>query len=245
MKRFLRITACVLALSAPAAAWPEDFKLHLITEDAPVWNYLEDGQITGLAVDMVREIQRRVGDTSEIAVMPWAKGYDLLQKEPNAALFVTARAPWRESLFQWVGPVGFDEFVFVARADNPIEIKSLDDAKKVRAIAAYKEDVREQFLKENGFTNLDISMADQACLNKLLTGRVDLWLMNRVDIKMQTAAHPNSVRVVYNVETMPLFVAFSKGVPAKVVKQWQDALDKMKDDGTYRDIYDKWYCKVD
>ena len=231
--------AVLLSISYEALSY--DFKLQIITEDLPRWNYLENGELKGFVVDIVKDIKKRVEDNADIKVMPWAKGYNLLQNEHNVALFTTARSPWRENLFQWVGPVGSDEWVFVARADNQIKITSLEDAKNVHAIAAYKDDVREQFLREKGFTNIDVSLTDQACLNKLLTGRVDLWIQDELDLKAKIAGQNANVRVVYSIQTIDFYIAFSKGVPAAVVKEWQDALDAMKKDGVYREIYKKWY----
>jgi ABC-type amino acid transport substrate-binding protein len=36
------------------------------------------------------------------------------------------------------------------------------------------------------------------------------------------------------------YIAFSANSSEAIVKQWQDALDAAKGDGTYQAIYDKW-----
>jgi polar amino acid transport system substrate-binding protein len=37
------------------------------------------------------------------------------------------------------------------------------------------------------------------------------------------------------------YIAFSKNTPANVISQWQQALDELKADGTYGEVYRKWF----
>jgi len=115
-------------------------ELELITEELPPFNYTDEGQLTGVTVSVVREILRRLDIEDTIAVMPWARGYQRLCSEPNVVLFTTARTPERETLFHWVGPLYFSRLAFYARQSDPISIDSLDDAKRVKAIATYNQD---------------------------------------------------------------------------------------------------------
>ena len=91
----------VLGLSAAVPAR----SLQFYTEEYPPLNYSRDGRPVGLAVDLVRELFERTGDHGRISVVPWARGYQAAQLEPNTALFVTMRTAERERLFKWVGPV--------------------------------------------------------------------------------------------------------------------------------------------
>ena len=54
-------------------------------------------------------------------------------------MFVTARLPEREELFKWVGPIGPDDWVLLARGDNPINLTSTDRARQY-TVGAYKGD---------------------------------------------------------------------------------------------------------
>ncbi len=105
MKR-LCLLLLMLLLSASLACAAE---LRIITEIAPPLNYTEDGtetgKLTGQAAEIVKEVQKRIGDATPIEVMPWARGYSLVQSEPNVMLFSTTRTEAREGLLQWVGPV--------------------------------------------------------------------------------------------------------------------------------------------
>jgi len=243
MKRILLSLIALLVISIPAHA----AGLRIITEISPPLNYTDDGTETGKpmgqAVDIVMEIQKRAGDTTPIEVMPWARGYDLIQKESNVVLFSTTRTPARESLFQWIGPVGTNEWVFVTKKGSSVKADSLEDAKKVGSIGAYKNDAREAFLKEQGFTNLDSADDTVTLMKKTLSGRNDLWLTDKqeyVDLAKSQKIDPSELSVVMSVKKTELALALSKGVDAGILEKWQKAFADMKADGTYDKILAKW-----
>ncbi|MDR3640263.1 MAG: ABC transporter substrate-binding protein [Humidesulfovibrio sp.] len=243
MKRLLLSLIALLSLSS--VAWGAN--LRIITEIAPPLNYTQDGTETGKAmgqaVDIVREVQKRVGDTSQIEVMPWARGYSLAQSNASVMLFSTTRTEEREKLFQWVGPVGFNEWVFLAKKGSPIHLSSLADAKKVGTIGAYKNDARELFLKAQGFTNIDSASEPETILKKMLSGRNDLWLTDKTEyneMAKKQGIKPAELVPLLTVKKTELYMAFSKATPADVVKKWTAALDSMKADGTYKAIMKKW-----
>jgi polar amino acid transport system substrate-binding protein len=243
MKRVFFMLLVFLFSTAVAGA----AELRIITEIAPPLNYTEDGtetgKLTGQAVEIVREVQKRIGDTTPIEVMPWARGYKLAQTEPNVMLFSTTRTEAREALFQWVGPVGFNEWVFLAKKDSPIKVASLDDAKKAGSVGAYQNDSRELFLKDQGFTNIDTSDDPETILKKMLLGRNDLWLTDLAEYRSlakKQGVDPSELMPVFTVKKTELYMAFSKAAPAEVVQKWSKAIDDMKADGTYNAIIAKW-----
>ena len=219
--------------------------LRIITENSPPRNYVEQrtGRLTGHAVEIVREIQRRLGDASPIEVLPWARGYALLGTAPNILLFSTTRTPEREDLCQWVGPIAVNEWVFLARRDSSLVIEGLDDARRVGSIGAYPGDARELFLRRQGFTNIDVVAGPESILRKVLAGRNDLWL---VDLQEYAATarrlgvDPGELKPLYTVRKVELYLAFSRDVPARTVEAWATALDDMKADGSYRAILERW-----
>ena len=194
-------------------------------------------------MDVVREVQKRIGDKASIEVMLWARGYSMVQSGPNVMLFSTTRTPAREALFQWVGPVGTNEWVFLAKKGSPIKVSSLADAKKVGTVGCYKNDARELFLKEQGFTNLDSANEPETILKKMLAGRNDLWLTDKDEylamVKKQ-GIDPSALTSLFVVQKTELCMAFSKDVPAAVIQKWNKAMNDMKADGTYKAILAKW-----
>ncbi|WP_260295809.1 substrate-binding periplasmic protein [Sedimenticola hydrogenitrophicus] len=234
-------TALLLPLLLPAtlAAQP----LRVLTEELPPLNFTENGEITGLSVELVREIMRRNGQSEAIQSVPWARGYRAALEEPNVVLFSTTRTEEREGQFKWVGPLAPFSYVFYKKRGSPISLSNLDDARQVKSIATYRDDAREQFLKEQHFTNLDSSPKLVSCARKLLEGRVDLWLDSNLtapQVLKQMGQDPQQIEPVLAVKTNYLYIAFSKQTDDAIVAQWQASLDTMRQDGTFRRIFDKW-----
>ena len=237
-------SACVMVfvLLMTVTASPAQ-ELTIISEENPPFNYFKDGVFTGSSTEVVREIMRRLALTAEIQVLTWARAYQLAQTQPNVVLFSTARTRERENLFHWVGPIYKVRFGFYARRGSGPYPTCLADAKKVSAIATYKDDVREQLLKSLGFTNLDSSKSPTSNLKKLLSGRVDLWLYSNLGVPLiakQIGINPNAVELVLPFKDNNAYIAISKGTPRTVVDQWQTALDNMKREGIFAKISRQW-----
>ncbi|OEU64745.1 MAG: hypothetical protein BA863_06935 [Desulfovibrio sp. S3730MH75] len=233
----LAFTFCFVAGTVYAA------DLTVITENSPPLNYEENGKVTGLATELVQEIMRRTGQESSIDVMPWARGYALVQGQPNVALYSTTRTEARENLFKWVGPLATIKWVFFAKTGSGIKISSLADAKKVGSIATYANDAKEQMLKAEGFTNLDSAPDTVSNLKKLMAGRNDIWLVGEnegVLLAQQNGFAPSDLEQVFIVKEVQLSVAFSKSTPDATVNVWQKAFDEMIADGFVKKTTDKW-----
>ena len=217
----------------------QDLKIY--TEVSPPSQYLgPDGKLTGFTVDLVREIQRRTGNANPIEVVPWARGYGELQSQPNVALFTIAQSRERAPLFQWVGPLRELTYQFYVRTDSNLTLNSLEDARKLKLIGVYKDDVREQYLIQKGFTNLDRSVDNTIIVKKLMAGRISAFIIrpDAVDQILKTAGFsPDAVRGTLAFLHLPGYIAFSKRTPASTVKPWAEAFDEMKNDGTYERIF--------
>ena len=230
----------IFLLSVPGGLAQE---LTVISEDNPPFNFIKDGVFTGSSTEVVREIMRRLGLPAEIQVLTWARAYQLALTQPNVVLFSTVRTKEREDLFHWVGPIYKARFGFYARRGSGPYLTCLADAKKVGAIATYKDDVREQLLKSQGFTNLDSSKSPASNLKKLLAGRVDLWLYSNLgvpSVARQLGIDPAEVELVLPFKENYSYIAVSKGTPRVMVEKWQAALDDMKRDGSFGRISKQW-----
>ena len=134
-------------------------------------------------------------------------------------------------MFKWVGPIGFADEWFYAKRGSNIRISSLDDAKKVKSIAVYKDDSNQLYLIEKGFTNLDVSENDVQCIKKLMDGKVDLWLGPSEGfpfLAYQAGINPAEIEPVSYVRRTDWYLAFNRLTPDTTIEAWQKALDGMK-----------------
>ncbi len=134
MLRWLVFLVCLVGTGGGLLAE----KLTIYCEDDPPNQIItSDGRLTGMTVEIVREIQQRVGNQDPITVVPWARGFDAVQKNPNTVLFSMSRTAERNPLFNWIGPVLETSYGFYARADSSLSITSLEEAKGLKRIGVY------------------------------------------------------------------------------------------------------------
>jgi polar amino acid transport system substrate-binding protein len=225
-----------------AATEAAEMKVLTAAENPPL-NFVKDGEITGLATDVVREVVRRMGTGEKIRPVLWREGYQMLLEQPNIALFSTVMTSERKNLFQWVGPLAILDTNLYALKGSRIEIANLDQARKVGKIATVSKYYSEEMLEKEGFTNTQSYPDRETSVRKLLDGKVQLVAAGNTEMPAALKERGASMDDVVNVFTMStdmVYVAFSKGTSPKLVARWQDTLDEMKRDGTFGNIYAKW-----
>ena len=236
--RAVLVTMVFLLGAAAASAQP----LAIYTENNPPASYTRDGKPAGMVVEIVREILRRLNQPDTIEIVPWARGYNMALAHADVALFSTTRLPQRERLFHWVGPVYTQTWGFYAREGSDIDINSLEGAKKVGRIGTYRDDAKEQFLKQNGFTNIVSANRNINNVRHLLRGDIDLWVssdLNAHHIVKQAGVSPSRVVLAYPFRKVENYIVFSIETDRVRVDAWQKTLDEMKQDGTYQRIVEQ------
>ncbi|MGD2271775.1 MAG: ABC transporter substrate-binding protein [Desulfobacterales bacterium] len=240
MKKLFLIVTAVFMISAQSVLAAE---LTILTENLPPLNYLKDGVLVGPSVEIVQEIQRRVGSHTPIMVYPWARAYRMALEEENVLLFGTTHTKVRHDKFKWVGPLAKKRDILVAKKGSGIIINSLEDAKKVKRIGTLRDDTRERLLKRHGFTNLESVSDEQKNAKKLVLGRIDLWAYKKPGLKTVcelAGVDYNDVEEVYHLREINVSIAFSKRTSDSIVQKWRNAFNDMLADGTIMQIRNKW-----
>ena len=233
----LAMAASLSLLCGAAQAAPE--QINLLTENFPPYNmavdgknYARDENVQGIAADIVREMFQRTGiDYTLTLRFPWERVYKMALETPGYGVFVMARLPEREALFKWVGPIGPDDWVLLARADSPINITSLEQARGYN-VGAYKGDAIAEHLAAQGLQPA-LALRDQTNVEKLQSGEIDLWATGdpagRYLAKQQGVT---GFKRVLRFEDAQLFLALNKETADETVAKLQAALEQMKSDGT-------------
>ncbi|WP_397450975.1 substrate-binding periplasmic protein [Pseudomonas sp. NA-150] len=233
---------------APAVVGPNGaYSIVLLTENFPPYNMASDGKnfapderIDGIAAEILRETFKRAGIGYSMTLrFPWDRIYKTALEKPGYGVFVTARSPEREKLFKWVGPIGPDDWIMLARDDSPIQLTSLEQAKKYR-IGAYKGDVIAENLTAQGLNPI-VALRDQDNAKKLATGQIDLWATG--DPAGRYLARQEGVaglKTVLRFNSDELFLALNKSVPDEVVAKLQKALDQMRAEGLVDEILGRY-----
>ena len=215
-----------------------DTSLVLLTENFPPYNmakngknFAQDENIHGIAVDIVREIFKRADISYSLTLrFPWERIYKLALENPGYGVFVMARLPEREKLFKWVGPIGPDDWIMLAKADSKIALDSLEQARQYK-IGAYKGEAIAETLAKQGLKPI-VVLRDQDNARKLVNGQIDLWATG--DPAGRYLARQEGVtdlKTVLRFNSAELYLALNKDVPDDVVARLQAALDELRKEG--------------
>lgn len=218
--------------------------LLVYTEEYPPLTFVNSyGEITGFGTDIVGEIMRRNEQYADIKLSQWNIGYELALNNPNFCLFTMDRTPIRETLFQWVGPLGTNSSFFYTKAGSGITISSIEEAKNLDAVGTVSSWFSDQYLRELGFTNLVSGGDPEVMVEKLMQGEIDAFVCSGVtfaDILRGVGYEPDQTTASYELMSSDFYIAFSLGTSPEFVNQWQQTLDAIKQDGTYDHIHSKW-----
>ncbi len=240
MRVFLSIIClCGIWASAilPVSARGEE--LRLLTEENPPLNFTKDGQATGLAVDIVDAIQKRLHQTVPVKFYPWVRSYQFALDGPMVGLFSTIRTEQREALFKWVGPISTVKTSLYGKRGDTVSIASLDQAKTLKQIGVPADYDTDQMLTKAGFTNLIEVKTPQELINRLIAGTLPYITATQFQM-LRDGAPIAEAKPLYTIKTAAHYVAFSKDTPDSVIAAWQGALDQMKTDGEFAKLYAKW-----
>ena len=233
--------AKIYARWLPAEIPPGIFQL--VTEEYPPVTFMRAGNPSGFVADMVREIAARQGIPDTIRLTSWKNAYNMALLYPKVVLFSAERTPERERLFQWVGPVGKNSAILYAKRGSGIRVNSLEDARKLAAIATTTNWFTEQHLKREGFTNLVSSPDPRTNVRQLMSGEVQLSVFTDITIPAivtDAGYRMDDLEPVFTVGQTYFYIAMSKDTPADTVQAWQATLDSLKQDGTFEKIYRRY-----
>ena len=213
---------------------------QLMTEEYPPVTFMKEGKPAGFVTEMVREIASRLNLPDNIRLTSWKNAYNMALLYPNVILFSTERTAEREALFRWVGPVGKNNVIFYAKKGSGIVINSLEDAKQMEAIATTTDWFTEQYLQQQGFTNLISSGSPEENVRQLMNGEANLSIFT--DLTVSEIVHHagysmEDLEPLFTVTQTYFYIAISKDTSEEVYQEWVAALNTLKQDGTFKEIY--------
>lgn len=219
--------------------------MQVVTEHHPPVQYIVEGQIKGLATDIVRALLSETGIDAQFHIVPWARAYDKALNDANTLIFSMARTDLREPHFQWIGPVSQLNVAVLALAGRDYsDVKELDDTRDY-LFAVIRDAYSFDYLTEHGFStekNVFLAATMQEQVNLLLKGKVDFLLTDPLPVRQRL------LNLGYTgEEIMPLmwidelgkdlFLAASKDTNSEVVEALRKALIKMQPTEFYQTRY--------
>lgn len=217
----------------PASTGAEE--LTFVTEEYPPFNYIEDGVVKGISVDILLGVFEEMGTPvarDQIRVLPWNIAYDTALSQKNTVLLTTIRSPEREDLFKWAGPFVSVAFALFGELDEEYAISTSKDLKNYR-IGVVKDDYAGILLKENGVSESNIIPADDVphLISLLQDGTIDLFcygdFAGRYFLDKATD-NPDKYGIIYRFEGDDIYFAFNRETSDDLVEAFREALDTLR-----------------
>ena len=104
------------------ALWPllaGSAELTAYAEESPPYHYLKNGEVTGIATEVLQAACARAKVSCDIQIVPWARAYALATTTPNTVIFSIVRRADREKNFIWLSPIATETMWIYGRSDSP------------------------------------------------------------------------------------------------------------------------------
>ncbi|TYB30980.1 MAG: amino acid ABC transporter substrate-binding protein [Candidatus Mcinerneyibacterium aminivorans] len=249
IKRYI-ILGLLLSFIAILVSFKHEAKIKFATVEFPPYSYIENGEITGLEVEIVKKICEIADIDYDISLMPFSRAYRSVlnfKRTEYDALFNFYKTPKRLNVFKYTEPIIENPIVFFVRKKDDIkfdgEIASIK-GKKVGVMRGYV--YSQEFSRAVKEDIIEVEKANSHIINfkKLISGRIDIYAVE----KFVGCFVVNDMNIQNKVKTLttPLkiqqgYIGFSKYNPKKrFINRINSALKKMKKNGSYKKIYNKY-----
>ncbi|UUY08329.1 ABC transporter substrate-binding protein [Pseudomonas sp. J452] len=203
----------------------------------------EHGGKRAFYLELVHALLAELGSPTPISEVPLARGLKLVTEQPHVVLFNLSRTPEREGLVHWVGPTLQETDYLYESSDAPTGIRSLNDARDL-PVCILNGSAHDELLGKQGFTQLKRHNSYSGCFRMLAAGRVQLVASADGGLQQKLAeaqVDPTRIRATPVVLGHDRgFIALSKDTSPNDVARWQAALDKVRGNGQYQALYQRY-----
>ena len=232
------LSVLVFFLLLPAACFAASLTAY--TEEWAPYNYSEGGTVKGIATDVLRAACEEARIDCTIVVMPWARALNTVANTPNTLIFTIARTPARENEFLWVGPLlPRAVWIYTRPGQEGKPLAELrfgvvrDDATGPDLIAA---GVPANAIVSDSSNASVLRMYRRAMVDALVDTEIGMaWNLHNAEMPANSVVRQKKLS-----EVGAYYFAFNRLSDPLAVRALQQALDKVKHDGTLDTIKKKY-----
>ncbi|MGC9312989.1 MAG: methyl-accepting chemotaxis protein, partial [Sediminispirochaetaceae bacterium] len=221
---------------------------NILAENLPPYNFLENGEPGGLAVDIVRAMFMKMGRTAEIEFMRWEDAQKVASDNADIILLTVFRTEEREPLFHWIGPSFQEQVQLFSLKDRSIGSIQKIESRHDLIIGTQKGNIETDFFSDKGFRegeNLLTFEDTSQLIQGLFAGKVDAVPLGKLQVVHQLnlmQRDPEKVEMIFDLKEMAtdLYMAVSSKTDSAVVQKYREAFRRLKESGEYRDILSRW-----
>lgn len=219
-------------------------EFNIVTTDYPPFQIEKNENVEGIVTDIVKGTLAGTKHTGVFKIYPWARAYQMAQKNPHVLIYSIARNAEREKLFKWIGTVApFQIYFWKLKSRDDVKIKTLEGAKHYVVGGVY-DDIKGMYLQKKGFEvgkNLALVSNDELNINKLYAKRIDLMPFDQYSFpeKVKRAGydiHKFEKLIKIDELSNDLYLAASLDTPDSVILELQKSLEHFKLTKKYKQI---------
>lgn len=251
MKRLLSVLLAIGLLPVAAFAQGSNRPLRLATVDnIPPYVYRENGNLTGLSIDILTELARRGDFRITYEVYPWARVLFLTENGKVDGAFSAYRTKERERTFIYTGVVHYDELRIAVKKGHEFPFTGIESLHgrcigKGRGVF-----VSEEFNRAVDMGDISVQETDDmrmTNIKKLHEGRLDGVIGSPVAmLDYANKLGYDDIRLLPGElkDAIPAYLVLSRKSALENKKQWQEKLtrllEEMHADGTITAIYERY-----
>jgi polar amino acid transport system substrate-binding protein len=231
------IAAVLLWIACIPCAMAGNNKIEILTTDLPPWSI--QGQ-SGIFVEIVQEIERRIGTNTPIQALPWSRSQAIAKDSENTIIFPLTRNKLREADYTWIADVMPVNLVFATYQGAAWDI---DSAHKLNSIIVHQDSPAHLYLKEHGFSQfiaLTTNMGTAPIM--LASGHGDACFHDILLLKYMLKGTPLAGKMVFGPSYTAgrLYIAGSKNLSPEIINLYRKTFAELKADGTVDKIIAKY-----
>jgi ABC-type amino acid transport substrate-binding protein len=228
-----------------AALQAEPVTVHVLLLPNPPYTLVaDDDSATGFLPDLFGMLQVP-GYRWSLEVMPWSRALGTTRNDRTGLVLLPTltRTSERESQFRWVAPIQEPRYFFIGRPTGgpPPTLESL----KRRPVVVLLGNSSDDWLKHQGFTQVDeVSSLDQM-VKMVLYGRVDYLLKDVTSLSFFLRSNdlaPGALELGPEVKELelPLYIAGGPFLDPNLERGLRAVLDRMRRDGSLDRLWNRW-----
>lgn len=210
----------VTASAAPLTVVTEQFKPYQFVDD--------NGQVQGLATNIVQAVLEQAGIAYHIETMPWARAYKTALDTPNVLIYSVLQTNERLEQLAWLVPLcPMQVSLYRSSLRNEVMPISIEDATRF-VVGVEQGQANYQYLRDNGFrdgTNLQVVGHNHQLTQMLHKGRIDLMLVSDVYVHQLPSAEQQRLHRLMPIKALEktLYLAANRHSDARVIAQIKQA----------------------
>ncbi|HUH41176.1 MAG TPA: transporter substrate-binding domain-containing protein [Castellaniella sp.] len=231
----LALTLGGFALSSHAAG-----TIRIVTDPTfPPMEFTQSGARTGFDIELTEALAKEAGKTIEWTDIDF-KGLipAIISGRADAAVSAIYITDARKQVVDFTNSYYAGGLVVLTKKDGPIKSLNDLDGKKVSVQVGTKS---VKFLQENfpKVQRVEVEKNEEM-FNLVGVGRADAAVTGKPAAKLYAQSHPDLTVLKDQITTEEYGIAVSKAQP-ELLKELNAALDRIKANGTYQKIVDKWF----